>query len=414
MSRTLKRPMFKRGGTVNTGIMDGFSNGGGVTDEQLRKDAGMPATFGAQDMLSMAREQQPTRTTPVFTEDPIVRREYEDEPAFGLQDYMSLFKLGAGIAGAPGRGSGLGGVLAASSEPLQQFADEFAASSAAKAARKREFEQREDERMDTARREQKGREFEQFQADKAFGRELDLQKVKTDDEIRVLDRRIESGIDKTDFQRKEEMKNEIFMKMGQAKNEQEYNKLKEQYEALYQDTVDSRDSLREQILDNEDLMGEGESGRGFRGDAFDILERINNPDDTSQETEELRQKYRGMSEEQIAGALVNEYVEETFKITVPSMPEFGQMQTGQQEESETIDQRPGVQEGGMIEQQGKAPLTFEELRARLPREVSDAVVRLITQSEAALLDFAQIETQEDIARFNVKYNTDLQLPAQVA
>ena len=204
------------------------------------------------------------------------------------------------------------------------------------------------------------------------------------------------------------------MEMGQAKNEQEYNKLKEQYEALYQDTVDSRDSLREQILDNEDLMGEGESGRGFRGDAFDILEKINNPDDTSQETEELRQKYRGMSEEQIAGALVNEYVEETFKITVPSMPEFGQMQTGQQEESETIDQRPGVQEGGMIEQQGKAPLTFEELRARLPREVSDAVVRLITQSEAALLDFAQIETQEDIARFNVKYNTDLQLPAQVA
>ena len=406
--------MFKRGGTVNTGIMDGFSNGGGGTDEQLGKGAGMPATFGAQDMLSMAREQQPTRTTPVFTEDPIVRREYEDEPAFGLQDYMSLFKLGAGIAGAPGRGSGLGGVLAASSEPLQQFADEFAASSAAKAARKREFEQREDERMDTARREQKGREFEQFQADKAFGRELDLQKVKTDDEIRVLDRRIESGIDKTDFQRKEEMKNEIFMKMGQAKNEQEYNKLKEQYEALYQDTVDSRDSLREQILDNEDLMGEGESGRGFRGDAFDILERINNPDDTSQETEELRQKYRGMSEEQIAGELVNEYVEQTFKITVPSMPEFGQMQTGQQEESETIDQRPGVQEGGMIEQQGKAPLTFEELRARLPREVSDAVVRLITQSEAALLDFAQIETQEDIARFNVKYNTDLQLPAQVA
>ena len=60
------------------------------------------------------------------------------------------------------------------------------------------------------------------------------------------------------------------------------------------------------------------------------------------------------------------------------------------------------------------PISYDQLRARLPREVSDAVVRLITQSEAALLDFAQIETQEDIARFNVKYNTDLQLPAQVA
>ena len=120
-----------------------------------------------------------------------------------------------------------------------------------------------------------------------------------------------------------------------------------------------------------------------------------------------------MGIESIAGELVNDYVEKTFKITVPDMPTFKEAKS-EQEESETIDQRPGVQEGGMIGQQGKAPLTFEELRARLPREVSDAVVRLITQSEAALLDFAQIETQEDIARFNVKYNTDLQLPAQVA
>ena len=395
MSRTLKRPMFKRGGTPNTGIMDGFSNGG----DTVRRGTDTSPQELESIMGLMDRAPQPTATTPVFTEDPIVRREYEDEPAFGLQDYMSLFKLGAGIAGAPGRGSGLGGVLAASSEPLQQFADEFAASSAAKAARKREFEQREDDRMDTARREQKGREFEQFQAEKGFERELKLQDIKTADEIRVLDARIASGIDETDFQAKERMKNEIFTQMGQAKNAQEYNRLKEQYEALYQDTVDARDSLREQILDNEDLMGDPRSGDGFRGDAAELV------DDP---------KYKGMTIEQIAGELVNDYVEKTFKITVPSMPEFGQMQTGQQEESETIDQRPGVQEGGMIEHQGKAPLTFEELRARLPREVSDAVVRLITQSEAALLDFAQIETQEDIARFNVKYNTDLQLPAQVA
>ena len=75
---------------------------------------------------------------------------------------------------------------------------------------------------------------------------------------------------------------------------------------------------------------------------------------------------------------------------------------------------PNINLLGKREQSQYGSVTFEELRARLPREVSDAVVRLITQSEAALLDFAQIETQEDIARFNVKYNTDLQLPAQVA
>ena len=85
--------------------------------------------------------------------------------------------------------------------------------------------------------------------------------------------------------------------------------------------------------------------------------------------------------------------------------------------------RVGLQEGGdpMMAQQAQAQpqsnsvgLTFEELRARLPQEVTDGVVRLLATSEAALLDFANLETQEDIAQFNQKYNTDLQLPAQVA
>jgi len=59
-----------------------------------------------------------------------------------------------------------------------------------------------------------------------------------------------------------------------------------------------------------------------------------------------------------------------------------------------------------------SPIGFEELRARLPREVSDEVVRLLSSSEQALLDFAQIQTQDDIARFNQKYNADLVLPSQ--
>ena len=59
-------------------------------------------------------------------------------------------------------------------------------------------------------------------------------------------------------------------------------------------------------------------------------------------------------------------------------------------------------------------LTLKELRARLPREVSDEVVRLIATSEEALLDFANLETQDDIALFNQKYQSDLQLPSQVA
>ena len=59
-------------------------------------------------------------------------------------------------------------------------------------------------------------------------------------------------------------------------------------------------------------------------------------------------------------------------------------------------------------------MQFEELRARLPQEVSDSVIKLIMQSEQAMVDFAQIQTPQDIQVFNQKYNTDLQTPTQVA
>jgi hypothetical protein len=80
-----------------------------------------------------------------------------------------------------------------------------------------------------------------------------------------------------------------------------------------------------------------------------------------------------------------------------------------------LNKRYGRAEGGtMTEAPKDSPLTFEELRARLPREVTDQVVRLLATSEAALLDFANIDTEQDIAIFNQKYNADLQLPTQVA
>jgi len=83
-----------------------------------------------------------------------------------------------------------------------------------------------------------------------------------------------------------------------------------------------------------------------------------------------------------------------------------------------LNKRYGRAEGGAMPEAPQAPkdspLTFEELRARLPREVTDQVVRLLATSEAALLDFANIDTEQDIAIFNQKYNADLQLPTQVA
>ena len=57
-------------------------------------------------------------------------------------------------------------------------------------------------------------------------------------------------------------------------------------------------------------------------------------------------------------------------------------------------------------------ITFEELRARLPQEVGDDVVRLLANSAEALEDFAMIQTEQDINTFNKKYGVNLVLPSE--
>ena len=57
-------------------------------------------------------------------------------------------------------------------------------------------------------------------------------------------------------------------------------------------------------------------------------------------------------------------------------------------------------------------LTFQELRSRLPETVSDDIVQLLVNSEEALVEFANIQTERDIATFNRKYQVNLVLPQE--
>ena len=57
-------------------------------------------------------------------------------------------------------------------------------------------------------------------------------------------------------------------------------------------------------------------------------------------------------------------------------------------------------------------LSYAELRARLPKEITDDVVNLIANNEQALQDFAYLQTQQDVGNFNVKYGVNLVLPPQ--
>jgi len=57
-------------------------------------------------------------------------------------------------------------------------------------------------------------------------------------------------------------------------------------------------------------------------------------------------------------------------------------------------------------------ISYEQLRERLPQEISNDIVLLLSQSYEAFADFAEIQTQADVNEFNTKYNVQLFLPKQ--
>ena len=56
-------------------------------------------------------------------------------------------------------------------------------------------------------------------------------------------------------------------------------------------------------------------------------------------------------------------------------------------------------------------LSYEELRARLPEEITDDIVVILAESPQALIDFAEIQTQTDVDEFNMNYGVNLSLPS---
>ena len=90
------------------------------------------------------------------------------------------------------------------------------------------------------------------------------------------------------------------------------------------------------------------------------------------------------------------------------------------EEAKAKGGRVGLQMGGEpmpMDQETAMPdkspkIDFATLRARLPKEIGDDIVRLISASPEALEDFATIATQQDVDQFNKKYSVNLVLPQE--
>ena len=91
-----------------------------------------------------------------------------------------------------------------------------------------------------------------------------------------------------------------------------------------------------------------------------------------------------------------------------------------EEEKKADGGRIGYQNAGPVmpeqamdqEETNQINISYEQLRERLPQEISDEIVTLLSQSYEAFADFAEIQTQADVNEFNTKYNVQLFLPRQ--
>ena len=93
---------------------------------------------------------------------------------------------------------------------------------------------------------------------------------------------------------------------------------------------------------------------------------------------------------------------------------------GMTEDVNVLTKTPGgISDINISETMGRDPgetneinISYDQLRDRLPQEISNEIVLLLSESYEAFADFAEIQTQADVNEFNTKYNVQLFLPQQ--
>lgn len=418
--KSLRRPMFRRGGKVssrNNGIVSGFAGGGSVRQgfypggsvDQIAKQAiadkeenarirEMEARGGG-NFLTDSNVMMPTSGTEIdpttaIQNDPrlydfLSEQGYFDTPEYkrGLttSDYLRLASMGAEIMGAPNiGGSGLGGALQSASPALSRAGMDLSQRYGERESQyKKDLEKIKDRKIAAI--------TDDYTFERSSREARDQADYKHSLDMELLDKKL--SVPQFEKQFVSERAAEIRSEMKNLDpTSTEYKNLKDELENnLY-------GAITKAVADGKvDLLTDD----GFREDLNEIVDTIKAEKDPA---------FSGMTTLQIRNKVISDSFVE-WGLENVFVPE------GRTQEAEGG--RIELQQGGdpMMEQQAQpnsVGLTFEELRARLPQEVTDGVVRLLATSEEALLAFAGLETQEDIAQFNQKYNTDLQLPAQVA
>ena len=429
MSKILRRPMF-RGGRVSSygnGIASGLANGGRVNYAGGGQIGGgaiygkpMGDRYGFQEPTLEPQDRELTEYTDILE---TVRSGRPKRSKMSTSDYLRLASAGAEILGAPSEGGGIGGLLATAAKPLSKLGTDLATSIDTRNAAEEEAI------TDIAGSIMKSR---NYRPDRGFN----------------IDRTVKLIQENT--QKRQELDAALASNEGMAKYIKDNNiaitttdekQSAIEIEALRTKIVNEREVvvsvLKDILPKNENMTAflktaqaqllfssviaaeEKRQGKSQSDPTFDTNALIN-------AINRIGMKDGGLTTGYATGGLTE--TEEQIKLKQFVIENGRQPETDAEIDlvygkGASIDAMMEVKENNssgnvemeeeIIDQsssQSSAPLTYEELRVRLPKEITNDVVKLLSASDEALLEFSNIATQQDVDEFNVKYGVELVLP----
>ena len=359
MSRIFRRPMFRKGGPVNDGIMTGIVD----RENHALSD---PDGVGGQTTMDFINKIIPTESEMSAFRDRMPKQKEQS----GLDDPLTSFLLqyGPSLAGTTGGGSTIGNVLLASKGPIANLLKDV----------------KEKKQLDYVTESDAFKTLLEAKADALSG--AGSQKTYRDIIVnKEVERLVPLISDLTSQLEDESLADADKIKI---QNELESAKI-------------SLNNLKKSDPTGEALL-----------EVF-----IKSPQGSNLFTNTISNLFKGNPEKYPGGKndpkLLEDAVKDVRKFLTGVMePRSGVKDGGR---IQLQDGTPPVTEargGGQDMSQNDNPISFDQLRARLPEEITNDIVTLMSNSAEALNDFASISTQQDVNNFNKKYNVNLVLPAE--
>ena len=393
MNRTLRRPMFRMGGTA-----EGITSGLDAPDINKRQNLNVGGGADARRFISRAKNMPSLSENK--TDDSMESR-YNRAMDFirskqtprrsDLNDF--LINLGLNLVSQPSTGNIFADIGQSARAPYARFA----------------------ERKSTARQ-------EQDKLSQALIGDI-MDQMSTEKKARLL---AEADIDAAKIAAAAKIKEaEIEARAGQdqfafERTQQAYDKLIKQQREL----ENQKDALIKQKPTPEQLAAPANEFATI--DTTQLDAQIAEVDKKLEDNAKLQALYSNAEEDETRKALLKAIGNGQYSFE--DLIVYDQTKQLPTEESGfKTGGRVGLQEGGQpmqasmnMDQEPAAGMTadsvqklsFEELRSRLPNIITDDIVTLIANSEQALVDFANIQTQQDVNAFNQKYEVNLQMPPE--